>query len=165
MGLPTASDVLVIGLGNDCRGDDAAGLVLARRLKAHRPEGVAILEQSGDGAALMESWRGAHAVIILDAAHSGCRPGTIHRLDARTQPIPSSFFCLSTHAFGLAEAIQVAASLGELPAQLIVYGIEAGSFKITMELSSEVENALPMAESRVRKEIKKLIGGCEAVGS
>jgi hydrogenase nickel incorporation protein HypA/HybF len=41
---------LVIGLGNDYRGDDAIGRLVARRLKAMAGDDVRVLEENGEGA-------------------------------------------------------------------------------------------------------------------
>src|SRR5262249_46565971 len=85
---------LIIGIGNEYRGDDAVGLIVARRLKVRLADSAIVIEQSGDGAALMEAWRDAETVIIIDAMMSGAAPGTIHRFDAIAQPIPKiSFRC------------------------------------------------------------------------
>ena len=132
---------LIIGIGNEYRGDDAVGLIVARRLKERLADSVIVLEQSGDGAALMEAWRGAETVIIIDAVMSGAAPGTIHRFDASAQPLPKGAFRCSTHAFGVAEAIELARALGDLPQRLVVYGIEGKNFAAGVGLSAEVEKA------------------------
>lgn len=95
-------------------------------------------------------------MILLDAVHSGSKPGTIHRLDAGSRPISKRFFHHSTHAFSVAEAIELARTLGELPPRLIVYAIEGGNFAAGTELSLRAESALAEAERRVREEIKGL---------
>jgi hydrogenase maturation protease len=133
---------LIIGIGNEYRGDDAVGLIVARRLKERLADSFAVLEQSGDGAALVEAWRGAETVIIIDAVMSGATPGTIHRFDASAQPLPKNAFRCSTHAFGVAEAIKLSRALSELPQGLIVYGIEGKNFAAGVGLSSEVEKAV-----------------------
>jgi len=133
---------LIIGIGNEYRGDDAAGLIVVRRLKERLGDSFAVLEQSGDGAALVETWRGAETVIIIDAVMSGATPGTIHRFDASAQPLPKNAFRCSTHAFGVAEAIELSRALSELPQSLIVYGIEGKNFAAGVGLSSEVEKAV-----------------------
>ena len=132
---------LIIGIGNEYRGDDAVGLIVARRLKECLADSVTVLEQSGDGAALMEAWQGAETVIIIDAVASGAAPGVIHRFDANTRPIPKSAFHCSTHAFGVAEAIELSRALGEFPRSLVVYGIEGKNFDAGVGLSPEVEKA------------------------
>jgi hydrogenase maturation protease len=132
---------LIIGIGDEYRGDDAAGLIVVRQLKERLADSAIVIEQSGDGVAMMESWRGAETVIIFDAVMSGAEPGTIHRLDASAQPIPKGAFHYSTHAFGVAEAIELARALGNLPQYLVVYGIEGKNFAVGVGLSVEVERA------------------------
>ncbi len=148
---------LIIGIGNEYRSDDAVGLIVARRLKKRLARIITVLEQSGDGAALMEAWRGAETVIIIDAAMSGTAPGTIHRFDANAQPIPKISFRCSTHAFGVAEAIEMARALGALPQCLVVYGIEGKNFAAGVELSAEVEEAAGEAARQLLTEVDLLV--------
>ena len=112
-----------------------------------------MLEESGEGAALIELWQGADTVILIDAVHSGAKPGTIHRLDAHAQPIAKRFFRLSTHAFGLAEAVELARALGRLPPRLIVYGVEGKSFEAGVGLSPGVAAAAQEVVERVLGEL------------
>jgi hydrogenase maturation protease len=151
---PRKSVTLIIGLGNEYRRDDAVGLIVARRLKDAAPEHVRVLEQSGEGAGLMESWKDADAVILIDAVHSGAKPGTLHRLDAHAQPIPTRFFHYSTHAFSVAEAIELARALGQLPPRLILYGIEGKTFEAGLGLSPEVEKAAQKVVGRVLGDLR-----------
>jgi hydrogenase maturation protease len=140
---------LIIGIGNEYRGDDAVGLIVARRLRGRLSDSVKVLEQTGDGAALMEAWRCAETVIVIDAVASGAAPGAIHRFDANTRPIPKNAFRCSTHAFGVAEAIELSRALGEFPRSLVVYGIEGKNFAAGVGLSPEVEKAACEAVSPV----------------
>lgn len=74
-------------------------------------------------------------MVLVDAVSSGSAPGTIHRRDAALAPIPSTFFRHSTHAFGVAEAIEMSRALHQLPQRLTVYGIEGENFGHGTELS------------------------------
>jgi hydrogenase maturation protease len=150
---PRKSSALIIGVGNEYRGDDAVGLIVARRLKEQSPDYVKVLEESGEGAALMESWKDADTVIIVDAVHSGAKPGILHRFEVHAQPIPTDFFHYSTHAFGVSEAIELARALNQLPPRLIVYGIEGKSFEAGVGLSLEVEKTAQKVVERVLQEI------------
>jgi hydrogenase maturation protease len=152
-GAPGRPRTLIIGLGNEYRRDDAVGLVVARRLREAAPESVRVLEESGEGTGLIESWQDADAVILIDAVHSGAKPGTLHRLDAHAQPIAKKFFRYSTHAFGVAEAVELARALGRLPPRLIVYGVEGKSFEAGVGLSPEVEAAVQAVVGRVLGEV------------
>jgi len=148
--------ILVIGIGNEYARDDAAGLRVARALQAQAPGGVEIREQSGEGAALMESWKGAGTVVIVDAARSGGAIGSLHRFDASQEPLPAQPFRGSTHAFGLHEAVEVARSLSRLPRRLIIYAIDGRDFSAGIGLSPEVERAIPAAVAAVIGEIGEL---------
>jgi hydrogenase maturation protease len=146
--------VLLIGIGNEYRGDDGAGLAAIRSIKARDLSGTLCVESTGDGVSLMETWSASDVVILIDAVSSGARPGTIYRFDALTQSIPLCFSMHSTHAFGLAEAIELARTLGRLPRSLIVYAIEGKSFIAGTGLSPEVEQAVPEAVEQVTGEIQ-----------
>lgn len=144
--------VLIIGVGNEFRGDDAAGLIVARHLRERLP-GVAVREAAGEGAALMELWKGFDPVFLIDAVASGADAGTIHRLEAHTGPLPTTFFRYSTHAFGVAEAIEMARVLNLLPPRLIVYGIEGADYTTGAELSPAVAAAVAEVVARVVGEV------------
>lgn len=147
------SNTLVIGVGNEYRHDDAVGLVVARRLREKNLQNVIVLEMSGTGAELIEAWRGAEKVILIDAAHSGAEPGKVFRFEAHHQSIPTEFFHYSTHALSVAEAIELARTLGHLPPHIIVYGIEGKDFTMGTGLSPEVEQAALTVLSRIYAEL------------
>lgn len=137
--------ILIIGIGNEYRSDDAVGLVVARAIQANRLPHTAILEATGDGTALLEAWKEQEAVILIDAVTSGAPAGTIYQLDAQSEPLSPDLFALSTHAFGVAQAIELARILGNLPARLVVFGIEGEHFVAGQGLSPEVERATRQA--------------------
>src|SRR5215475_968434 len=102
----------VIGLGNEFRHDDAIGLIAARRL---REVGLFTEEHDGDLADLIERWREIDDVILIDAVSSGAPAGTLHRIDARSSPVPRGLTFGSTHTLGLADAIELSRTLETLP--------------------------------------------------
>lgn len=147
------SRLLIIGIGNEYRCDDGAGLIVARRLRSKLSDEFEVQELSGEGVELMEAWRDAGSVILIDAVQSGAAAGSIHRIDAHAQPLPQSFFHYSSHSFGLAEAIEMARALNRLPRRLIVYGIEGNSFEAGIGLSEEVKRAIVAIEDKILAEI------------
>ncbi len=134
--------LLVIGIGNPYRSDDGAGIAVAKQFADQAPPGVKVIEESGEGTALIEAWKGAPSVILIDAIQSGAPPGTIHRLDANAEKIPARFFRHSTHAFRVTEAVELARTLHQLPPRLIIYGIEGQNFAAGDQLSPHVQNAM-----------------------
>ena len=148
--------ILVIGIGSEYRSDDRVGIEIARSLKTKILQNVEIVVESGDVAALMERWNEAETVILIDAVSSGTEPGNIHRIDVNKQQIPSAFFHSSTHAFGIAEAVEIARSLHQLPSQIIIYGIEGSNFGVGSEVSFAVHAAIEPAVRLIIDEIKSL---------
>jgi len=145
--------VLVIGLGNPYRSDDALGLVVAQYLRQAPQAHVTIVDTPQDGTALLELWRDADVVVLIDAVSSGAEPGTLYRFDAGLQPLPTHFASTSTHALGVAEAIELARALRQLPPALIVYGVEGQTFAPGMGLSEAVASRIQEVVKRVQRDL------------
>jgi len=145
---------LVIGVGNVYRGDDGAGPAVARSFSAGPADNLRVCEQSGEGAALIDAWHGADAVYVIDAVDAGSEPGAVFRFDASAQSLPACFFAYSTHAFSVAEGIELARVLRQLPPRLVVYGIQGASFKAGAHLSVPVQLAVARVADRIREELK-----------
>ncbi len=137
---------LVIGIGNPDRGDDAAGVLVARRVHGGRA-----IEWS-DCSVLIELWNSADHVIVVDAMRSGLPPGTIRRFDALSEHLPAHTFP-TTHAFGVAETVELARAMGKLPQQLTIYGIEASAVDVGSHLSDEVAEAVERVVSEIDSEL------------
>ncbi|HEY1242170.1 MAG TPA: hydrogenase maturation protease [Bryobacteraceae bacterium] len=145
--------MLILGCGNDDRSDDAAGLLVVRRL---RDLGVDAREHGGDILGLLDAWNGAREVVVIDAIVSGAAPGTIIRRDAAT-PLAAGEFRCSTHNVGLAEAIELARALDRLPEKLTIYGIEATCFDRGGTPLAEVQEAA----KRLAAEIQRIFRGAD----
>ena len=156
-GRASLSDTLIIGLGNSWRGDDGAGPAVARELLDEVRARVHAYESEPVG--LIEDWADADAVIVVDAVSSGAPPGTIHRLDPLAEPIPAALSQGYTHAFGLAETIELARTLDRLPARLTVYGIEGARFTAGQELSPPVQAAVEQVALELRERLGKSASG------
>jgi hydrogenase maturation protease len=144
---------LLIGVGNEYRGDDAVGLQVARRVAALALPGVTVIERSGEGVALMAAWAAAVTVFIVDAVQNNGRPGAIYRFDAHQESVVTRFFNYSTHAFSVAEAIEMARLLGQLPPHLVVYGIEGQRFDHNQALTPAVAQAAEAVAERLQAEL------------
>jgi hydrogenase maturation protease len=126
----------VIGVGAEDRGDDAAGIEVARSLK--NVDAVTCLGGSLD---VIHLWEGWSDVVIVDAMKSGAEPGTIKRFDGLCDRLPTKSF-VTTHALAASEAIELARVLDRLPPKLTVLGIEAGHVDLGAPMSPEVEEAV-----------------------
>jgi 1-phosphofructokinase len=156
----SSRSVLVIGVGNQLRGDDAAGLEVARRLGGV-PATVAVRVYEGEAIGLLELWHGVDAVVLIDTVRSGSPAGTIHRFDAGATALPAVLGRSSSHTIGVAEAIELARTLGTLPPEVVVYGVEGAVFDAGADLSGAVAGALDGLAEAVRREARSLAEASE----
>jgi hydrogenase maturation protease len=152
----TLQKILIIGIGNEYRSDDGVGIEVARTIREKHFPGVAVREESGDAAAIMEAWQGYENVILVDAISSGAEPGTIVVLDGNKKIAPSYQFHCSTHAFGVGEAIALAKAMNTLPTKLLIYGIEGAEFSTRKSLSRVVQKAVPSLVALFTREVKSV---------
>ena len=159
MNTPPKPRLKVIAVGNAWRGDDAAGLLVARRLQQDHLPGVKILESLGTVSEVQDAWREAAGVIVVDAVSSGGPPGAIYRFDAHEAGLPVRP-CRSTssHGWGVAEALALGRLFHELPPFLVIYGIEGKKFDPGQEVSPEVAAAIPEAARRIKGDLEGWLG-------
>ena len=146
--------ILVIGAGNEFRSDDAIGPVTAKKVFQLFPERVRYIKGISDSTHLIEEWKNFKYVYLIDAIRSGARPGTILRFDALREEIPEEIVSyLSTHSFNLKETVELARELGNLPENLILYGIEGKNFDYGTEFSDEIKSAIGTVIIKIKQEI------------
>ena len=148
--------VQVVGLGNPDRGDDGVGLLVAELVGNCLPSRIPVQKLTGDLLSLLDIWRSVDAVILVDATCSQGKPGTIRRIDAGKNPLPSRSFPTSSHAFDLDQVIELARSLGVMPEPLLVYGIEGSEFDLGVGMTHAVEAAAHLAAEQVAQEALSL---------
>ncbi len=134
--------MLIIGLGNPNRADDAAGVLVARRLRAL---GVPAVENCGDVLELLDQWEGHDHVVVVDAAVDS--PGG----EAR----PAT----STHGFEFGGLLELARVTGRFPAELLVLGIAAANFTPGDPPSREVLDAVESLSDRLARSVASYSGG------
>lgn len=152
MGAPAC--IRIIGLGNTFGGDDAVGVLAARRLSGLVAGQAEVVEAEMTGLDLLDLMQGADTVVLIDAARTGQPAGTIHRLDASTTPIAAPLFAHSTHALNAVEALELARVLGRLPGRVLVYGIEVEELGAGRPLSQAVEAALEQVVRQVLADVE-----------
>jgi len=103
------------------------------------------------GLNLLNLIQDATVAILIDAVQSGAPLGTIHVWNNDITHYETDQ--LSTHGFGLSDALQLGKTLDCLPNTLIIYGIEINQLN-NETLSESAENAAKKLTSRIRKEIK-----------
>ena len=156
-------DILVIGIGQSLRGDDAAGLAAvaywqgAYPESAHHPS-VRVERIDLPGLSLLDEITGSTAAILVDAVRSGAKPGSLHLL----QEDDLSAFGAgsgSAHAMGVAETLSLGRRLyaEKMPKSIILIGIEVGQVELGEELSQEVSQTIPAAAQAIENQLQILI--------
>ncbi|MER6828043.1 hydrogenase maturation protease [Streptosporangium sp. NPDC000563] len=159
------ADVVIVGIGNEFRGDDAAGLLTARLLRGTLPARVTVLENAGDPAELIEAWTGARLAIVIDTVVSGAPPGTTGRRallgsaprargDRWTPPVVRHG---SSHALGIADALALGRVLGRLPRELVLHTVEGADFGLGAPVTPAVGLAVERLAETVAKTVVELV--------
>jgi hydrogenase maturation protease len=155
-----AGKVLLLGIGNEIRGDDGLGLHVARRaaelLPADLAPSVDVDEACTGGFELVDYLRGYERVVIADAIQTaGGEPGAVYRLDAAAFR-PTAHLGHS-HGVNLAGALAVLERL-ELgaPAEVVVVAVEAARLnEFTEEMTPAVAAAVEEAAAAVVAELRR----------
>jgi hydrogenase maturation protease len=152
----------LLGLGHSMRGDDEIGLIIVQRWieeQSHLfPEDQVesdILESPGLN--LLGSITGRDAAVLVDAVQSGAPAGTVHILaeeDLATFADGSG----SAHGWGAAETLSLGHRLvpEDMPAKIILIGVEALQFELGEGLSPGVKAAIPKAVKIITQELNSL---------
>ncbi len=155
------TSTVVVGLGNDIAGDDAVGVLAARRLRrvlSVRTD-VEVIELPWAGLALLDVLPGYAWAILLDSLRSGrFRPGTVVRLSERD--LAGSVRLNSFHDLSYPTALALGEALGwPLPRRVDILAVEGESFDcFTTSLSPSARDGL---EELVRQ-VELLLGIDEA---
>jgi hydrogenase maturation protease len=138
-----AHDILLLALGNDIMGDDAAGLVAARELERRFGEQIDVIEAPVAGFALLDYLAGYKKVLILDSvlgiAHA---EGTVREVTPN-EFSPATF--VSPHYVGLPDVIALAGKLEiDFPNEIRILVIEISDPFILREgLTPNLDSQIP----------------------
>lgn len=156
-------DIVLVGLGQSLRSDDAFGLIAVQLwqekfpLSAKHPS-IRVEISQLPGLALIDLISGADAAIIVDAVNSGSPPGTIH---IATLNELSAFAegSSTAHGWGVAETLALGLKLSpeSLPAEIFLIGVEGESFDPGEGLSTIVAGKLPTIADLIEAKIQDFI--------
>ena len=137
--------ILALALGTPLRGDDGAGLAVARGLDTILP-GLEIVEAQELLPEHAEAVARADGVLFLDASVAGT-PGEVraNRILPRLARVAIIHALMPEEILGLAHSL-----FGHAPPAALVT-IAGRDFAFGEELSPEVEAALPLARERARE--------------
>lgn len=133
---------LVVGIGNPSRGDDAIGPLVAARVAQLCLPDVDVVTYD-EPLALVEHLALHEEVVVVDAARvRHGHPGRVHVVRVGSAIVRSDVPVLGSHGLGVAEAIELARSLGRLPQRLTLVGVEARVVDVGAPMSKQVRDSL-----------------------
>ena len=145
-----AKRMMIVGCGNPDAGDDGVGLEIVRRLGEHGDCGCDLRAETAPGMELLELFPLADVILFVDAVVSGGAPGTIHLTSLPSDELePRALGSLSSHGWGVGEAVKLARALGRPMPRLYLLGIEAGTVAEGAPISDAVEHAIAQVVERV----------------
>ena len=137
---------LVFTVGNGMMGDDAAGPLLAQKLRLFPIEGWDVLNGGASPENLLFRVRelSPDFVLVVDAADMDLSPGEIRRIDI--DKINDPFF-ITTHTLPLSYLIE---SLGEFVTDVKMIGIQPDVVAFGFPISASVEQAVEAVYDRLK---------------
>ncbi len=140
-------------LGSRYRGDDAVGPLAGDRL---REAGVRVLDCREEPTRLLDAIDALDVLVVVDAVRTGAPAGTLSRVEVRDgERLPPELGLASTHAFGIAETLELARALERAPGRVVVHGVEGERFGIGDEPSRAVAAAIDELVERVLAELAR----------
>ncbi len=128
------NSILILGVGSpfgaDRLGWQAVAALERQSLAAQFPH-LAIRYEQCDrpGSRLLALIGQADAAIIIDAMRSGLPAGSVRRFAG--DELSAECGLMSTHGFGVADALALGRALGGLPGEIVIVGIEMGDGELT----------------------------------
>jgi hydrogenase maturation protease len=155
----TNEKILIAGVGNELRQDDAFGVLLAQKLlhETSFPSSVKVMEIGSAGIHLVQQLFDKYDVLILlDIVKWGGSAGTIHFKEVEVKDITQlpqdeqNEFLADMHYINPLKALMMAKALNVLPKQVLFLGCESEEHEeIGIGVSVAVEAALPVAFEKV----------------
>ena len=135
---------IVLGIGNTILSDEGVGVraALALEQRYDMPDDVSVVDGGTAGMELLDIIAGVDLLIVLDTVKAGGPAGSIVRLSAEHVPV---FFRkkLSPHQIGLCDVLAALEFTGDLPAEVVVLGVEPATLELGLELTDAVRQRVP----------------------
>ena len=148
---PASASVLVLGIGNSLLADEGAGIHALRQLEgAGLPDEVALVDGGTHSFALLEWIEAADALVALDAAELGARPGTVRVFRGSALDSFLAAGGRSVHEVNLGDLLQLAALRDCLPRHRALVGIQPGRIGWGLDTSEPVRRGVSEACRQVR---------------
>jgi hydrogenase maturation protease len=147
--------VLILGIGNLILKDEGIGVHVVRALQEKKlPPELDIVDGGTATMDLLSVIYESDRIIVIDALKAGGKPGTIYRcLPEDLMETPER--PLSLHQLGLLDVLGMSRRLGA-NASVVIIGVEPKEISWGLELTEELQAAVPRLIEAVVKELRGL---------
>jgi len=147
------------GLGNPLRRDDAVGLLLLQYLQQNKKnlsKTIDFIDGGTSGMKLLHLLKNYETVLVLDAVDFKGKPGEIKQFTVDEIKNQKIQIFLSTHEPDFLTVYALLTEFDEVPAQLVIFGIQPKDISHGTRLSQEINCILPLLQKRIFKEIQSM---------
>jgi hydrogenase maturation protease len=148
------NNILVLGIGNILLNDVGAGIHVVTQLEKEGLTRVDLMDGGTGGFHLLGFIQSYKNIILVDASLDQFPAGHVRVLHPKyARDFPHQ---LSAHEIGLKDLLDAAFLLGNLP-DIYLIAVSIRNFQeLGMELTPEVEKAIPVAIEKVKELVKLL---------
>lgn len=149
------SKILIYGVGNPYRCDDAVGLKVVQHLKnTIKNSPITIKSGSIDGLAMLDEITGYDRVIFIDSikTNNGI-PGDIYKI--KLDPLDNASLSSVSHGIDFVTALRLGTQLGyTMPSKIDIYAIEIeNNISCGEECTAKVRASIPEVVDRIMADI------------
>lgn len=147
---------LVVGIGNELRGDDAIGLCVVAELRSRWTGRADLRAVDGDLLAIADVLGNYGKLVIIDALPPGESPGRLEVTLLGPEPLPGRKI-YSLHDMDLLWQLRLIA--GSFAGTIVLIGIETQSTACSIGLSQDLAGKLPLLVEEAAKVIERFATG------
>jgi len=150
-------EVVVVGVGNTLRGDDAAGSLIARRLTGAARARVIDAQEVPESYLGQVTGAGPNAVVLIDAVDLGAKPGSVALLEKDDVAL----YFPSTHRLPLSLVMEFVQR--ETGADVFVLAVQPRRVDFGAPVSDEVEASVSLLAEMLDEVLsgRGVCGPCE----
>jgi hydrogenase maturation protease len=145
--------VLIAGVGNRLMSDDGFGPRVIDLLSlTPLPKNVEARDIGTAGLTIATDLSDYDLVVFVDSINMDGKPGQLQKSNMLVEKVRDDIVEISKftlHEVGLQGLLEFAKAIGTLPPRVVLIGCEPKAFGPSLELSPEVEDALPRAGEMV----------------
>jgi hydrogenase maturation protease len=149
--------ILIYGVGNPFRCDDAVGIKITEELKKRiKKPNITIKSGSIDGLSMLDEILGYNKVLFVDSIKTTeGKPGDIYKI--KVNPLKKTPSLSASHTIDFITAVRLGREFGyKMPTCIDIYAVEIeDSSCFSEECTEKVKASIPEVVERIMKEIKQ----------